>query len=60
VVGPIWSEGAWDGRSTARWQEPAVVGSPVRLPGVIGERGWVRCAREGTVKLKNNINWART
>jgi hypothetical protein len=37
VVGPIWPEGAWDGRSTARWRAPAAVGSPVRLPGVIGK-----------------------
>jgi hypothetical protein len=37
VEGLIWSEGAWDGRSTARWQAPAVMGSPVRLLGAIGE-----------------------
>jgi hypothetical protein len=37
VVGPIWPEGAWDGRSTARWWAPAAVGSPARLSGAIGE-----------------------
>jgi hypothetical protein len=39
VVGPIWSEGAWDGWSTARWRAPAAGRSPVRLPGAIGEGG---------------------
>jgi hypothetical protein len=40
-VGPIWAEGAWDGRSTARWRAPTAVGSPARLPGAIGE--WNGC-----------------
>jgi hypothetical protein len=35
-VGPIWPEGDWDGRSTARWWAPTAVGSPARLPGAIG------------------------
>jgi hypothetical protein len=37
VAGSIWSESARDGRSTVRWQAPAVVRSPVGLPGAIGE-----------------------
>jgi hypothetical protein len=38
VEGLIWSKGAWDGRSTARWRAPAAVRSPVRLPVAICER----------------------
>jgi hypothetical protein len=34
-VGPILLEGAWGGRSTARWRALAAV-SPARLPGAIG------------------------
>jgi hypothetical protein len=34
-VGPIWPEGAWDGRSTTRWRAPVAVGSPARLLGAI-------------------------
>jgi hypothetical protein len=46
-VGPIWPEGAWDGRSMARWRAPAAVGSPARLSGAIGEgNGCVVFARE--------------
>jgi hypothetical protein len=36
-VGLIWSEGARDSRSTARWRALVTVRSPVRLPGTIGE-----------------------
>ena len=35
-VGPIWPEGAWGGRSTARWQVLVAVRSPARLTGAIG------------------------
>jgi hypothetical protein len=35
-VGPIWPEGAWGGRSTARWRALAAVRSPARLPSAIG------------------------
>jgi hypothetical protein len=46
-VGLIWPEGAWDGRSTARWRAPAAVGSPARLSGAIGDgNGCVVFARE--------------
>jgi hypothetical protein len=37
VEGLIWSEGARDGWSTARWRAPEAMRSPVRLPGAIGE-----------------------
>jgi hypothetical protein len=37
VDGLIWSEGARDGRSMARWWSSAAVRSSVRLPGAIGE-----------------------
>jgi hypothetical protein len=37
VVGSIWPVDTRDGWSTARWQAPAAVRSPVRLLGVIGE-----------------------
>jgi hypothetical protein len=41
VEGLIWSEGARDGRSTARWQALVTVKSPARLLGTIGEGGCV-------------------
>jgi hypothetical protein len=60
VVGPIWLEGAWKGRSTARWRAPAVG----EIAGGAAERdwrrGWVRCACEDMVKLKSYNNWTRT
>jgi hypothetical protein len=47
VDGLIWSEGARDGRSTARWRALAAVRSLVRLPGAIGEgKGCVVFVRE--------------
>jgi hypothetical protein len=47
VEGLIWPKGARDGRSTARSQASAVVGSPARLPGAIGEgEGCVVFVRE--------------
>jgi hypothetical protein len=36
VEGLIWSKGAQDGRSKARWRAPATVRSLVRLSGAIG------------------------
>jgi hypothetical protein len=36
-VDPIWPEGAWGGRSMARWRALAAVKSPMRLPGAISE-----------------------
>jgi hypothetical protein len=39
VEGLIWSEGARDGRSTARWRAIATVKSSARLLGTIGEGG---------------------
>jgi hypothetical protein len=42
VEGLIWSEGARDGRSTARWRALATVRSPVKRSGAIGE--WKGCA----------------
>jgi hypothetical protein len=38
-VGSIWLVGAWNSRSTVRWQAPAAVRSPARPTGVIGEGG---------------------
>jgi hypothetical protein len=58
VVGPIWPEGG-------RPVHDEVAGA--RGGGIAGEavgrnreRGWVCCAREGTVKLKSYNNWTRT
>jgi hypothetical protein len=45
VEGLIWSEGARDSQSMARWQAPVAVKSPVRLPGAIGEGKGVPCSR---------------
>jgi hypothetical protein len=39
VEGLIWSEGARDGRSTARWRALVTVKSPARLLGTIGKGG---------------------
>jgi hypothetical protein len=59
VVGPIWPEGAWDGRSTTRWQAPAAGEIAGEATGRNRRRGWVRCAREDMVKLKSYNNWTR-
>jgi hypothetical protein len=37
VVGPIWPEGAWDGRSTARWRVSAAGDRWRGMPCAIGE-----------------------
>jgi hypothetical protein len=55
-VAPIWSEGAWGGRSTARWRALVAVRSPARLPSAIGGGRWVHCVCEGMAKLKNYMN----
>jgi hypothetical protein len=57
VVGPIWPEGAWDGRSTTRWRAPATRKIAGEAAGRNRRRGWVRCAREDMVKLKSYNNW---
>jgi hypothetical protein len=59
VVGPIWPEGAWDGRSTARWRAPAAGEIAGEAAGCNRRRGWVRCVREDMVKLKSYNNWTR-
>jgi hypothetical protein len=60
LVGPIWPEGAWNGRSTTRWWAPAAGKIAGEAAGGNREREWVCCAREGTVKLKSYNNWTRT
>ena len=37
MVGPIWPEGAWDGRSTARWWASAAGDRRRGMPDAIGE-----------------------
>jgi hypothetical protein len=53
VVGSVWPVGAQDGWSMVRWRAPAVVRSPMRPWGMIGEEGW--CVMF-VVKLVNHIN----
>jgi hypothetical protein len=59
MVGSIWQEGAWDGRSTARWRAPTVGEIAGEAAGRNRRSGWVRCAREDMVKLKSYNNWTR-
>jgi hypothetical protein len=59
VVGSIWPEGAWKGRSTARWQAPAAGEIAGEAVGRNRRRGWVCCACVDMVKLKSDNNWTR-
>jgi hypothetical protein len=50
-VGPIWPEGAWDGRFTARWRASAAGEIAGEAAGAIGGRKRVWHDREGVVNL---------
>jgi hypothetical protein len=50
-VGPIWPEGAWDGRFTARWRASAAGEIAGEAAGAIGGRKRVWHDREGVLNL---------